>query len=642
MNTFTCDPAWRTILDRSAFFNDSGYGSFVSGWSFDYYRQRAINVGFTGLRRVLDVGCGHGHWTCALASLNEEVVGVDIHQHRVQIADELIKDLWIDNARTVVGNAMELPFGDAEFDGLFCYGVFMFLDPLKALAEFRRVLRPGGKLYICTNGPGWWLHLAMRSVLSNRPMARAGWRALIRSKHPGTPTSYSKHGVIELLESNGFVDAHSAGEGELIMCGELSGHVVKPVYKAKFATLDYVIEAVACKAGGESSTNSTEFFRGFPLLRESQNVSSTENWSYLEFLQRFRADDSDEISNATHFPRLSWARAVGAGVDRANFLKAIVDICTEGARTETEKIRSLVTFCQRNFYHHFAVQPIEDGVLVQDPVEVLAMRTARCGSSARFLVDLLEVAGFEAGLIAGACHTTAEVFLDGAWRLLDPNLYPPGVHLLEEGGGLLETAKAVNHPELLDRPPSYINYNAVHIDAFCAAYPRIAAHIEAHLRCAIFPSIGYFGRDFAGERVGLVSRYRKLKQIDRSWTDWTQLQKVEDLRAPALPTMQRPEQVRNVALQAGMLMWSPVRTASSEDRVTYDVHVSPVSRAWSYAAIPHDCTFNVPGNRIRTTINAADISGLTKSGINYVTLIARRSDALQAFYLPSEEFIVQV
>lgn len=641
MKFFEHDPAWRTILDRSAFFNDAGYGSFVSNWSFDYYRQRAINAGFSGLGRVLDVGCGHGHWTCALASLNEEVIGVDIHQHRVQIGEELIKDLWIDNARTAIGNALELPFGDAEFDGLFCYGVFMFLDPDAALAEFRRVLKPGGKLYLCTNGPGWWLKLALRSVLSNRSMARAGWRAFVRSAQPGTPTSYSTQGLIDLLKTNGYQNPKVGGEGALRPAEGGNSRSLRPVYKAKFLGLDHVLEAVALKAGVAAPSNSPEAVRRFPLLREASNALRTEVWSDLDRLRRFRANDSGETADATHLPRLSWARAAGVGIDRHDFLQAVLQMVTKGIQNDTDRVRALVSFCQRFFYHHFAVQPIVDGVLVQDPVEVLAMRAARCGSSARFLIDMLEVAGFEAGLVGGACHTAAEVFLDGSWRLLDPSLYPPGIHLLDADGGLLGTATVLKQPELLDLPVSYINYNTAHVDAFRDAYPRTAAQIESYLRFPILPSTGYFGRELAGERAGSVSRYRKSKQAGRGWTDWGHLQKVEELRAPSLPTVRRPEQVREAALLGGILTWTAAKTASAHDQVTYDVHVSPVSRGWRYTEIPHDCTFDVPGTHIRTTTNSADISSLLSVGDNYVTVIARCSDALHAFHLPSDEFIVR-
>lgn len=634
------DPAWRVILNRSAFFNDAGYGSFVADWPFEYYRQRAVNAGFVGMGRVLDVGCGHGHWTCALASLNDDVVGVDIHQHRVQIGAELIEDLWIDNAKTRLGNAMELPFGDEEFDGVFCYGVFMFLDPIKALVEFRRVLKPGGKLYLCTNGPGWWLRLAMKSALSNRSMARAGWRAFLRSSEPGTPSSFSIVQLSELLEANGFIQPRAASEGLLLV--EDGARALKPVYAPNFFGFDNVIEAVATKDGVSERQELPELLQRFPILREARNVLQATYWSDLQNLIRFRADDIGELANATHYPRLSYAQGVGAGVDRADFLAATAQLATAGHEDDTQRIRALVTFCQRFFYHHFAVQPIVDDVLVEDPVEVFAIRAARCGSSARFLVDLLEVSGYEAGLLGGACHTSAEVFLNGAWRLLDPSLYPPGIHLVDEANDLLETEKVIQNPALLDVPPSYINYNSKHIDAFCAAYPETAQLIESYLRNPILPSIGYFGREFAGARAGVLTRYRKAKLPGCRWSDWSRLEPVQDLYAQAIPTLQRPEQVRQVELRGTLLTWSPARMSEVNDRVVYDVYVSPVSRGWTYETIPRDCKFALLGFYIRTDATSVDIAEVLGEGVNYVTLVAKRADSLHAFHLPSDEFIVQV
>jgi SAM-dependent methyltransferase len=633
------DPAWRVIVERSAFFNDAEYGRFVSKWSFDYYRKRLLNVGFGGMERVIDVGCGHGHWTCALASLNEEVVGIDIHQHRVQIGAELIRDLWIDNASTKVGDAMAIPFEDAEFDGLFCYGVFMFLNPDEALAEFRRVLKPGGKLYICTNGPGWWLSLSIKQALKNRSVSRTGWAAFCKSRTPGTPSSLSCSDMLQLLQRNDFVGAKVAPEGSLLV-GERSEAALKPVYPPSFLGLDNVTEAVACKAGVCEMQRGNSPLQAFPILREVHAALISPFKSYVADLERFKSDDTGELTNATHAPRLSYARACSGNLDRHGFLEACVAMATKDVKGDVPRIRALVKLCQKVFYHHFATQPIDAGALVDDPIEVLAMRAARCGSAARFLVDLLEVSGFKAGLIAGACHTAAEVYFGGEWRLIDPSLYPAGTVLLDATGELLRTSQALTDPACLDRPPSYINYNCGHIDVFCSTYPKTAAAIEKYLRYPILPSIGYFGREFAGDRAGRLSRYRKQLKPVSGWSPWTTLELVEELQAPSLPTQYRPEQVQAVELRGKVLHWPPARTQEQHSPVVYDVYVCQTSRGWGYARLPDDCQFEIPGVAVRTAEVRADVGCLLCSGSNYATVIARNPEAIDAFHLPSDEFVI--
>jgi hypothetical protein len=270
------------------------------------------------------------------------------------------------------------------------------------------------------------------------------------------------------------------------------------------------------------------------------------------------------------------------------------------------------------------------------------MRVARCGSAARFLVDLLEVCGYEAGLIAGACHTAAEVRLGGDWRLLDPSLYPMGAALLDAAGELIKTDEVIAHPDILDRIPSYINYNSSHIDAFSDLYITVAGQIERYLRYPILPSSGYFGREFAGERAGRLFRYRKLHDPGSRWTDWRSLHLVEELRAPAIGSQFRPEQVKGLEFDGSVLRWAAARTHDGSSRVLYDVYVSDVSRGWIYEDLPDDCRFTVPGRTVRTSRLSLNAPGLLSPGTNYVTIIARNPDVAEAFHLPSNEFLVYV
>src|SRR6185503_5237822 len=97
--------------------------------------------------RVLDVGCGPGTITLGLAQLVApgEVVGIDLQPSLIERARALAATREQTNARFEIADVYGLPFADECFDAAFGNGVLMHLaEPVRALAQIRRVLRPGG------------------------------------------------------------------------------------------------------------------------------------------------------------------------------------------------------------------------------------------------------------------------------------------------------------------------------------------------------------------------------------------------------------------------------------------------------------------------------------------------------------------
>ncbi|MGH9716104.1 MAG: methyltransferase domain-containing protein [Candidatus Acidiferrales bacterium] len=99
--------------------------------------------------RVLEVAPGPGYFAIALAKLGKfEITGLDISKTFVEIARRNAKE---QNATVDFrqGNASRMPFPDASFDLIVCRAAFKnFSEPVRALAEMRRVLSPGGKAVI--------------------------------------------------------------------------------------------------------------------------------------------------------------------------------------------------------------------------------------------------------------------------------------------------------------------------------------------------------------------------------------------------------------------------------------------------------------------------------------------------------------
>ena len=97
--------------------------------------------------RVLDVGCGTGFATEGLLERTERVHGLDQSRHQLERA-------WAkfgknDRVRFYRGDAERLPFADDAFDAVWSSGSIEYWpDPVAALREFRRVVRPGGGVLV--------------------------------------------------------------------------------------------------------------------------------------------------------------------------------------------------------------------------------------------------------------------------------------------------------------------------------------------------------------------------------------------------------------------------------------------------------------------------------------------------------------
>ncbi len=152
---------------------------------------------------VLDVGCGTGDTTAALAAAVGErgqVLGVDIAEGLIAVA----REKKLANAGFEVGDAARFAFEAGAFDLVFSrFGVMFFADPVAAFANLHRALKPAGRLvFVCWRTPSEnpWALVPLRAAAPHLPP--------IERPGPEDPGQYSfgdRARVERILAGAGFV-----------------------------------------------------------------------------------------------------------------------------------------------------------------------------------------------------------------------------------------------------------------------------------------------------------------------------------------------------------------------------------------------------------------------------------------------------
>jgi len=126
--------------------------------------------------KLLDAGCGIGVLSRFYARKQFEVYSVDISDKAVEITDRSLKLFGL-KGQVSVSSVEDLPFPDNSFEYIVSNGVIHHTpETEKAVAEFYRVLKPGGCASVCVyyknillRRPIWWaVSLALRFLLLKR------------------------------------------------------------------------------------------------------------------------------------------------------------------------------------------------------------------------------------------------------------------------------------------------------------------------------------------------------------------------------------------------------------------------------------------------------------------------------------------
>lgn len=130
-----------------------------SYWSIaDSSRRKALKIRFAPIfsiirqsRVILDIGCGAGHSTNYLRSVNDhaDVIGIDLSEYATRRAKKIYQRIDF-----LLGDCRKLPIRDCAIDLIVAFEVYEHLDnPHMFLLEAHRVLKPGGYIFLSTPNP---------------------------------------------------------------------------------------------------------------------------------------------------------------------------------------------------------------------------------------------------------------------------------------------------------------------------------------------------------------------------------------------------------------------------------------------------------------------------------------------------------
>jgi len=170
--------------------------------------------------RALDIGCGAGFMTVALAERGFRVDAVDPVPAMVDLTRERARP-FPDKVTAAIGDACALPFADQTFDLVVALGVIPWLEqPNRAIQEMARVARPGGRVLITADNVlrlnhllDPYLHPALRPAKrrAKRLLGRCG--IAIGPPDAALATFHAAKTVDAMLAAAGLVKAKSCTLG---------------------------------------------------------------------------------------------------------------------------------------------------------------------------------------------------------------------------------------------------------------------------------------------------------------------------------------------------------------------------------------------------------------------------------------------
>ncbi len=215
--------------------------------------------------RLLDVGCGTGFPLLELAQRFGDgcrATGLDVWSQGMARSRQKVERLGLGNVDLVAGDAAAMPFEDGTFDLVVTnLGLNNFADPDAAMAEVRRVSRPGACLALATNARGHMhqLYEVLEQVLRSNAVDGGLERLTEHVEHRPTVETLtslvSKHGftVVQSVEHQAtmrFPDGSALLRPHFIRLGLLDGwNAVMGQSRDMLASLEAALNEASRRAG---------------------------------------------------------------------------------------------------------------------------------------------------------------------------------------------------------------------------------------------------------------------------------------------------------------------------------------------------------------------------------------------------------
>src|SRR3954466_5540787 len=155
------EPSAEKILDVNVRYHDLASQTYDSKWGIDYGEKgaqqvlakmrKALGQPLRPMGRGLEIGAGTGYFSLNLLKqgILSDVTCTDVSAGMLETLASSAERMHLD-VETVVCDAENLPFPNDTFDVVFGHAVLHHIPDLEqAFREFRRVLRPGGRIAFC-------------------------------------------------------------------------------------------------------------------------------------------------------------------------------------------------------------------------------------------------------------------------------------------------------------------------------------------------------------------------------------------------------------------------------------------------------------------------------------------------------------
>jgi ubiquinone/menaquinone biosynthesis C-methylase UbiE len=209
---WTADPCGSHVA-RDLTFGTRPYFDCIEDYRYGVYATWMKDViGFDKYagKRLLEVGCGTGTDLLQFARGGSKVIGIDLTPRSIEITRQRFR-IYGQNGGFAIGDAENLAFPDNSFDVVYSFGVIHHTpDTRRAVSEFHRVLRPGGRAIVMLYNRAslyYWTSLMLR-------------RGLIGGElfHSSTAEIMSRHVEYSESEARPLVKAYSRSEARALFC----------------------------------------------------------------------------------------------------------------------------------------------------------------------------------------------------------------------------------------------------------------------------------------------------------------------------------------------------------------------------------------------------------------------------------------